>query len=68
MFSSEMKKIPDLLSTVRLKDGNDVYLVVALHPHRKVVEVISITEPQYLIPDLPLSRIQEVVEGPPIYM
>jgi hypothetical protein len=63
-----MKKIPDLLSTVRLTDGNVVYLVVALHPKRKVVEVISITEPQHLIPDLPLSRIQEIVDGPPIYI
>ena len=63
-----MQNIPELLSTVRLTDLSDVYLVVALYPRRKVVEVISVTGTQYLIPNVPISRIQEVVEGPPIYM
>ena len=63
-----MRKFPELLSTVRLTDLSEVFLVVDLHPYREVVEVISISGPQYLIPDVPISRLQEVVERPPIYM
>ena len=30
--------------------------------------MISITGTPHLIPDVPVSRIKEVVEGPPIYL
>jgi len=63
-----MKHIPELLSTVRLTNRGDVYLVVDLNSGRNVVEVISITGTPHLIPDVPVSRIKEVIEGPPIYM
>jgi hypothetical protein len=63
-----MENIPELLSTVRLTDRTDVYLVVDMDHGRKEVEVISITGTPHIIPDVPVSRIKEVVEGPPIYM
>jgi len=63
-----MKIIPELLSTVRLTNRGEVYLVVDVNHCRKEVEVISVTETPHLIPDVPVSRIQEVIEGPPIYM
>ncbi len=63
-----MDILPELLSTVRLVNRADVYLVVDLNHRREVVEVISITGTPHLIPDVPVSRIQEVVEGPPIYL
>ena len=63
-----MEKIPKLLSTVRLLNSGEIYLVVDLDHRRKVVELISVTGTQYLLPDVPVATIQEVVEGPPIYM
>jgi hypothetical protein len=63
-----MNTIPELLSTARLINSGDVYLVVDLNHTRKVVEVISITGTPHLIPDVPVSRIKEVVEGRPIYL
>jgi len=63
-----MDTIPELLSTVRLINRADVYLVVDLNHRKEVVEVISITGTPHLIPDVPVSTIKEVVEGPPIYL
>jgi len=56
-----MVTIPELLSTVRLINRDDVYLVVDLNRGRKVVEVVSITGTLQLIPDVPVSGIKEVV-------
>jgi hypothetical protein len=42
--------------------------VVDLNHRKDVVEVISITGTPHLIPDVPVSTIKEVVEGPPIYL
>jgi hypothetical protein len=63
-----MDTIPELLSTVRLINRDDVYLVVDLNHGRKVVEVVSITGTLQVIPDVPVSGIKELVEGPPIYL
>lgn len=63
-----MNTIPELLSTVRLFNLGDVYPVVDLDHRRESVEVLSITGTPHLIPNVPVARIKEVVEGPPIYM
>ena len=65
MTLRSMDSMPELLSTVRLRDRGDVYLVVDLDCDRKTVELISITGGQPLIPDVPLTDIRERVDGPP---
>jgi hypothetical protein len=60
--------IPALLSKVKLRHRGDVYLVVDLDKTRNVVDVISITGDQHLIPDVPFAAIQELVEPPPDYL
>ena len=60
--------MPALLSKVRLHSRYDMYLVVDLDPVRKVVEVISVTGHQHIIPDVPLTEIQELIELPPDYL
>lgn len=63
-----MDTIPPLLAKVRLSYRGEVYLVVDLDTSRNVVEVISITGDQHLIPDVPIASIQELVEPPPDYL
>jgi hypothetical protein len=63
-----MDTLPPLLAKVRLSHRCDVYLVVDLDTTRRVVEVISITGVQKLIPDVPIASIQELVEPPLDYM
>ncbi len=61
--------MPDLLSKVLLRGRRDLYQVVDADFRRNVVEVISIDSvTQHLIPDVPLSAIKELIEGPPDYL
>jgi hypothetical protein len=63
-----MDTLPELLAKVRLQQRGDLYLVVDVDTDRKVVELISITGVQHLVPDVPITAIHELVEGPPDYL
>ena len=63
-----MDTAPELLAKVRLQLSGDLYLVVDVDIDKKVVELISITGVQHLVPDVPFTAIHELVEGPPDYL
>ena len=63
-----MNTTPELLAKVSLNRRGEVYLVVDVDYNRKVVELLSITGAQYLVPDVPIASIDELVEGPPDYL
>ena len=63
-----MDTAPELLAKVRLHLSGDLYLVVDVDIDKKVVELISITGVQHLVPYVPFTAIHELVEGPPDYL
>jgi len=65
---SSMDTTPELLAKERLNRRGDVYLVVDVDYDRKRVELLSMTGTQHLVPDVPITAIDELVEGPPDYL
>jgi hypothetical protein len=60
--------LPALLAKVRLIKKGEVFLVVEVDYGKETLELISMNEWQHLIKDVQLGAIQELVEGPPIYL
>jgi hypothetical protein len=63
-----MDALPELLAKVRLRHRSELFLVVDVDADRRVVELISISGAQFLVPNVPCAAIHELVEGPPDYL
>ena len=55
-----MDATPALLDFVRLVNRGTIYLVVGTDPDKKVVDLVSITGPQQLFNEVPVSDLQEI--------
>jgi hypothetical protein len=55
----------ELLAKVRLRRSGEMYLVVDVDLDRNLVELLSITGTQHLVPDVPFAAIHELVDERP---
>lgn len=55
-----MDATPALLDFVRLVNRGTIYLVVSADPDKKLVDLVSITGPQHLFNEVPVSDLCEI--------
>jgi len=55
-----MDATPALLDFVRLVNRGTLYLVVGTDPERKLVDLVSITGPQHLVNEVPVTELREI--------
>ena len=55
-----MDATPALLDFVRLGNRGTIYLVVGTDPDKKLVDLVSITGPQHLVNEVPISDLREI--------
>ena len=60
--------LPALLSTVRLRNQGEEFLVVDVDLDTETLELLSLAENRKLIQGVQLSAVRELVEGPPTYL
>ena len=55
-----MHTTPALLDFVRLANRGTLYLVVSADPDKKLVDLMSITGPQHMANEVPVSDLREI--------
>lgn len=55
-----MDATPALLDFVRLVNRSTLYLVVSADPDKQLVDLVSITGPQHMASEVPVSDLREI--------